>query len=115
MPVALRAAGRVARGYCSDIYPELGPSGKAQRFPQESEVTTKTAIIATFAVIGLVIVGGILTLCLMTGPRLEERAGQLGQGLGTLSTFIIGGIWLTWMLQRKQATSKKRGRTKAKK
>jgi hypothetical protein len=71
-------------------------------------MSTKTAIMATVAILLVFLAGGIIALSLMSGPRLQERAAMLGQGIGTLGAIICGVIWITWAAQNKKTKPKRR-------
>ena len=66
-------------------------------------MSTKAALIATAVLLAVVVCGGaLLAVLLISGPRAEERAAQMGSGLGVLCAIGCAPIWILWAMKRRR-------------
>jgi cadmium resistance protein CadD (predicted permease) len=74
-------------------------------------MTTKAAIIATIVTFVATIVVSIILLVVFVNPRsarANERASQLGQGVGMACLLPLGGIWISWAARRRKQREQKK-------
>lgn len=62
---------------------------------------TKTAVIASISLLLAIVIIGVIIVATMSGPRIDERAAKLGNGMGTLCAIGWAVIWGWWALSRR--------------
>ena len=75
-------------------------------------MTTRTAIIATVAIVGGAIVLLLGVLFLFVDPsaaNANQRAALLGQSIATLCLIPLGVIWIMWAVRVRNARKRDHG------
>jgi|LakMenEpi03Aug12_release.lakeMendotaPanAssembly.Ray.scaffolds.fasta_scaffold1211461_1 heme/copper-type cytochrome/quinol oxidase subunit 2 len=80
-------------------------------------MTTKKAVILTFVIILLAIVGGLgvmFALVDINSSGAEQKVAALGQVTGFVTVIPIFGVWIMWGLQMRKQNEQKPPQSKSK-